>query len=80
MKIEEMPGGAGFSDIVFVPYSYEKICPGLIIELKCGDSAESAVCQIHDRQYYAPFVDYLEEIPMYANLYKNHLDSLDIIY
>ena len=75
MKIEEMPGGAGFSDIVFIPYSYEKIYPALIIELKCGDSAESAVCQIHDRQYYAPFVDYIEEI-LFVGISYNKNDPI----
>ena len=62
MKIEEMPGGAGYADIVFIPYKYEKIYPALVIELKCGDSAESAICQIQDRKYYAPLTEYNDEI------------------
>lgn len=48
--IREMPSGKGYADMVFLPRKYSTR-PALIIELKYGQSAESAIAQIKERQY-----------------------------
>lgn len=47
----EMPGGEGYADIVFVPRASSKGKPAIIVELKCGRSAEEALEQIKSRRY-----------------------------
>ena len=61
MKIEELPGGTGFADMVFLPKKYDPN-PALILELKYNTGAAAAIAQIKDRKYYAPFYEYTEEI------------------
>ena len=47
---KEMTAGKGFADVTFVPFVPD--IPAMIIELKRNDSAESAIKQIKDKQYY----------------------------
>lgn len=48
--IRELPAGHGFADIVFLPLpSVNK--PAIIVELKYGKTAHTAIQQIKDRQY-----------------------------
>lgn len=50
--VREMPAGKGFADFVLVPLaSAPGDTPGIIIELKYGDSAQHAVEQIKQREY-----------------------------
>ncbi len=46
----EMASGRGFADIVFLPRKHVDK-PALVIELKCGKSADEAIKQIKDRKY-----------------------------
>lgn len=48
--LREMPSGKGFADMVFIPKKFSDR-PAMIIELKVGQSAESAIAQIKERQY-----------------------------
>ena len=48
--IKEMTTGKGFADVVFVPFVPD--LPAMIIELKHNKSAESAIDQIRDKQYF----------------------------
>ncbi|MDE7300285.1 MAG: PD-(D/E)XK nuclease domain-containing protein, partial [Lachnospiraceae bacterium] len=48
--IREMPAGHGFADIVFLPLPHTDK-PAIVMELKYGKSADSAVQQIKDRNY-----------------------------
>ena len=50
MKFEELPGGKGFADIVYLPKMYENY-PVLIVELKCNDTPGGAIEQIRKNQY-----------------------------
>ena len=50
VKMEELHTGTGRADIVFVPRKYERF-PALIVELKCGKSAQEAIDQIRERDY-----------------------------
>lgn len=55
--IREMPSGKGYADMVFLPKRYSAK-PALIVELKYGKSAASAIEQIKDRQYPEVMKDY----------------------
>ena len=48
--IREMTAGKGFADMVYVPVKKDK--PALIIELKHNKTAESAMDQIKNKQYF----------------------------
>ena len=48
--IRELPSGKGYADIVFLPRNCS-LKPAMVVELKWGDSAEGAVCQIKDKKY-----------------------------
>ena len=58
--IKEMTTGKGFADVVFIPF-YEGD-PAMVIELKRNGSAESAIGQIRNRQYFDSLTHYKGEI------------------
>ncbi len=60
-KIEELPTGKGFADIVFFPKPTSD-CPALIIELKWDKSSEKAIDQIHNNRYSDIFKGYSGEV------------------
>lgn len=47
--IKELPTGKGYADLALIPYIPN--IPALIIELKCSDSAGSAINQIKNKEY-----------------------------
>ena len=51
--VQEMPGGDGFADIVFIPKPFvdSAAFPPMVVELKWNGSAESAIQQIKDKHY-----------------------------
>ena len=52
-----MPAGKGYADLIFLPKKYSTK-PALIVELKYGQSAASAIAQIKERQYPEILRDY----------------------
>lgn len=50
MKMEELPTGYGYADIVYLPKQGELV-PALVIELKWNQSADTAIEQIKQRKY-----------------------------
>ena len=50
MMFEELPAGAGYADIVYLPKK-DSVLPALIIELKWNQSAEGAIEQIKNKRY-----------------------------
>ncbi len=59
--IRELPTGHGFADVVFLPLpSVNK--PAIIVELKYGKTAHTAIQQIKDRQYTQALEGYAGEI------------------
>ncbi len=56
-KIEELPTGKGYADIVFWPKK-EADCPALVVELKWNKSSETAIDQIIDKKYADIFKKY----------------------
>lgn len=56
-KIEELPSGHGYADIVYLP-KRKSLLPAIIIELKWNKTAAGALVQIKDRNYPAVLKDY----------------------
>ena len=50
LKLEELAGGTGYADIVYLPKKKRNI-PALVVELKYNDSADNAINQIKSRNY-----------------------------
>ncbi len=50
LKMEELPTGYGYADIVYLPRPGE-LLPALVIELKWNHSADTAIEQIRQRRY-----------------------------
>ena len=48
--IKEMTAGKGFADVVYIPVKIN--APAMIIELKRNDSADSAIKQIKEKEYF----------------------------
>ena len=59
--LSEMPAGTGRADLVFLPIKNSDK-PALVIELKCNQSAESAIEQIKNRRYPASLERYAGRI------------------
>lgn len=55
--IREMPTGKGYADMVFLPRKYSTK-PAMVVELKYGQPAQSAVAQIKERKYPEALKDY----------------------
>ncbi len=60
-KIEELPSGHGYADIVYIPKKRSSL-PAMIIELKWNKPAEGAVAQIKNRNYPAVLQDLSTEL------------------
>lgn len=54
--VREMTSGKGFADVVYIPVKAED--PAIIIELKRNGSAESALNQIREKQYFESLAQY----------------------
>ncbi len=59
--IRELPSGRGFADVVFLPLPAVNK-PALVVELKYGKTADTAIHQIKDRQYTQALEGYAGEI------------------
>jgi len=49
-EIQELPGGTGYADMVFIPKK-RSVKPAMVIELKWNRTADTAIRQIRDRNY-----------------------------
>ena len=61
MRIEELPSGKGFADVVFVP-KRGAVDPAIVVELKWDKSTDSAIKQIKDKNYPAVLTGYCGEL------------------
>lgn len=57
LRIEELPSGHGYADVVFFPKRTSS-CPLLLIELKWNKSEKGAIMQIKNRDYPQILQDY----------------------
>ncbi|MBR4223486.1 MAG: AAA family ATPase [Oscillospiraceae bacterium] len=82
IKVEELPSGKGLADIVYIPQRYSPE-PALVVELKWNRSAESALDQIHERNYPAVLKNYGGEILLvginYDTKEKKHICKIERI-
>ncbi|MCM1258852.1 MAG: ATP-binding protein, partial [Roseburia sp.] len=69
MLVREFPAGKGFADIVFLPLPHTDK-PALVVELKYGKSANTAIQQIKDRKYTQQIEGYTGEILLVAVNYN----------
>lgn len=61
VKIEEMPGGKGIADVVFIPMAFSRL-PAMVVELKWNRTSLGAVSQIKDKGYGANLKPYAGNI------------------
>lgn len=61
VKIEELPSGRGYADLVYLPKQGSKM-PILIIELKWNKTAEGAISQIKNKEYPSVLKNYGNDI------------------
>ena len=57
LKMEELPSGKGYADIVYLPKQGEAV-PALVVELKWDRSAKAAIEQIRSKRYPAVLQGY----------------------
>lgn len=71
--IQEMPGGDGFADIVFIPKPFVDATafPPLVVELKWNGSAGSAIAQIKDKHYPDALTSYRDALMVGINYDKD---------
>ncbi|MEE0522142.1 MAG: PD-(D/E)XK nuclease domain-containing protein [Bacteroidaceae bacterium] len=53
----EYATGKGYADLVFIPRKNVDV-PAILMELKCGHSAEKAIAQIKNQSYYSKLAEY----------------------
>ena len=68
--LREVPGGKGRADLVLIPYVPN--VPAAVVELKRGDTADSALQQIRDRCYAEPLSRYRGRILFAGISYDPH--------
>lgn len=56
--VRELPSGRGFADLTFIPRPRYMDKPAMIVELKWDKNAETAIRQIHEKQYTGALTDY----------------------
>lgn len=70
MKVEELPSGKGYADVVYIPKSNTAL-PALVIELKWEETAEAAIDQIKEKRYHSVLEDYFGEIVLVGISYNS---------
>lgn len=80
LKIEELPSGHGYADIVFLPKRFSNL-PLLLIELKWNKTETGAIDQIKNRDYPQVIENYGGEILMvgvnYDTVNKRHTCKIE---
>jgi hypothetical protein len=61
LKIEELPSGRGYADVVYLPKKGSDL-PIMVVELKWNRTAEGAIAQIKNRNYPKVFEDFGSDI------------------
>ena len=70
MKVEELPSGKGYADVVYIPKNNTAL-PALVIELKWEETADAAIDQIKARRYHSVLQDYFGEIVLVGINYNS---------
>lgn len=76
----ELPTGKGFADVVFMPRK-NVTSPAIIFELKYDDSAESAIAQIKEKEYFKKLSEDVDDILLvginYDRKNKKHVCQIE---
>lgn len=67
----ELPTGKGFADIVLIPRRHID-SPALVLELKYGQDEDTAIAQIHNKNYPAKIQEYTGEILLVGICYTKN--------
>lgn len=80
VRIEELPSGHGFADIVFLPKKNADR-PAILIELKWNKPVDSAIQQIKEKKYPALLKEYGEDFLLVGIMYdtetKEHVCAIE---
>ena len=68
----ELPGGKGFADMVMIPRADVKNKPAMVIELKRGEQAETAIEQIKQKNYTGALKGYRGEVLLVGITYDEN--------
>lgn len=60
--VRELPTGKGFADFVFIPRANAGWRPAMVVELKCNQSADTAIRQIKEKRYQGTLTSYSHKI------------------
>ena len=78
--VRELPTGKGFADVVFMPRK-NVTSPAIIFELKYDDSAESAIAQIKQKEYFKKLSEDIDDILLvginYDRKNKKHVCQIE---
>lgn len=82
-SIREFPCGKGFADQVYIPLDGHRDLPVIIVELKCDQSARTALTQIREKRYPDSLKDYSGKIILvgihYDRKTKEHTCAIEKI-
>ena len=78
LKLEELPTGEGYADIVYMPKQGKGI-PALVVELKWNKSATAAIAQIKDKKYPEVLEGYGGEILLVGINYDKESDEYECL-
>ena len=76
LKLEELPTGRGYADIVYLPRRGADV-PALVVELKWNQSADGAIQQIKRREYVSALEGYGGEILLVGISYDRESREYD---
>ena len=80
--VRELPTGKGFADFIFIPKpEYRAEYPALVVELKWNQNVNTAIQQIHDKNYPDSIEAYTADILIVGISYdkksKKHLCKIE---
>lgn len=73
----EFPAGKGYADMLFIPLPNYSDKPAILVELKYGSEAETALNQIKERQYIAGLKGYRGKLLLVGISYSKDVSSVD---
>lgn len=74
LRVDELGGGRGYVDVVFIPKPGSAL-PPLVIELKWDKPVDTALAQIRDRNYPAALASLSEECILVGITYREGTDK-----
>lgn len=74
IRIEELPSGKGYADIVYLPKKSSRL-PAMLVELKMNKSPEGAIAQIKRKNYPQVLKDYGSDILLVGVNYDDKIKS-----